>query len=844
MKNLFILSIMFLTFSLSAAKLYYNDGSFENLRKADGYSAVLNQVSKGIPFNEPILKMNVGHKNFAIFENEDGPFPVYFLGEYPVIADKLIFWRGDASIEKMEKKYGIELVEIMSDYALHSFKVTSGDSVEICENIVNAGDGYAFPNLVRQAVLNFVPQQAPEDPYFNVQWHLSNTGMIINYYEEAIGIKKGSDTKFLQMLKFLGDMSFNVDDSIKVAIMDTGIVPDHADLTNIEPGYDAIDDKEGGYPDTSMIADLQWYEISSVAHGTTCAGVSAAVGNDTGMSGMCPWCKLYPVRYLDGLNGTAMDDAVMLKVYAKYVADPKISAINCSFGPTSEYGNVPTSPGEVEAIKNFLQNGRGGLGGAVVYASGNDGVDAGYAKLMETEFVFERNGHEVKSEVIAVAATSPWDTRVTYSNYGPSIDIAAPSLEGNPMVGIATTTIPGYGDYADDYTLLFSGTSAAAPVVTGFFGVIFSINPELTLEEAVEIMKQSSDKVYPETGSWDEDGHSVKFGWGRVNLLKAARLAMGLSMCFDPGDEDVCGNNTDDDCDGFVDEGCAPELIAGTPCETVADCLTDDLTQADAECLQSIKYWAFKEGYCVRKTNNAPCPDGTKAFEYSSDGNNYLCAVECSIANPCKREKYYCSNDVLGICLPKCQKDSDCNEGSYCNVDAQCDRFPSSLGGPCEDDGECLDPMWCLPYFDEGYCTADCAPDDDSTCPDGGKCVTRKSGASQNTNLCLASCDSDSDCRNNEYYICHARMNEKVGMCFRKCRNDADCMDIDATCNVDGRCVPAEWEGWPGDDSDDTDDTDVLDDDIADDTDSENETPDTGETEKKTEDSGCSVTIF
>ncbi len=841
----FLIAIAVLTvLNLDAAKLYYSDGTYTGMQKITGFSAELNGTLKNAPSAAPVMKLSMGKRVYSVYEDGSGSLPVYFLGGMPVVADSMIFWRGDRSVSEMEKKYGLKLIEILQSYPLYSFRVVKGDSVEIAEKIVKSGDGYAFPNLVREAVLRFTPSKTPEDPYFNMQWHLSNTGSVVNYYEETVKIRKGSDIEFLPMMKLLSDTKFSVDDTIKVAIMDTGVVPDHEDLTDMEPGYDSILDKEGGYPDASVLEGMPWYQVASVAHGTTCAGVSAAEGNDLGMSGVCPWCDIYPVRYLDPINGTAMDDSVMLKIYEKYVADPKISAINCSFGPTSEYGDVPTTPGEVDAIKSFMQNGRDGLGGVVVYAAGNDGVDAGYAKLMETEFSFERNGEEVKGGIIAVAATSPWDTRVTYSNYGPSIDIAAPSLEGNPMVGIATTTIPGYGDYMDDYTLLFSGTSAAAPVVTGFFGTIFSINPELTLEEAVEIMKLSSDKVYPETGSWDEDGHSVKFGWGRVNVLKAARLAMGLDMCLAPAETDTCGNNTDDDCDGFVDEECETLPVAGTPCETVADCLTEGLTEADAECIKELKYWVFREGYCVRKTNQAPCPDGTKAFEYADDGENYLCAVECSVANPCKREKYYCSNQVLGVCLPKCQRDSDCREGSYCNVDAECEQNPSSLGGPCTNDDECMDPMWCIAQFDEGYCTADCVPGDDSTCPDGGQCVTRKSGGG-NLNICLASCDSDSDCRNNEYYICQAKMNEKSGMCYRKCRNDGDCMDIDATCNEEGRCVPDGWAGWPVDDSDDTDSMDedtVADEDST--TADENETPDTAVVDKNTDDSGCSVTIF
>lgn len=826
MRSLIVLLVLVFTLNLSAAKLFYSNGTSMKIEKAYGYSADLSSGRKGV----------------SIYKNTTGSLPVYFLGKYPAVADKIVFWRGTLPVKTIERKYGLQLVEIMSDYSLHTFRVLSGDSVEISEKIVKNKDGYAFPNLIRQAVLNFIPAKTPQDPYYDMQWHLSNTGTVVNYYEETVNIKKGSDIKLSQTLALLNKNSFEVDDSIKIAIMDTGIVPDHTDLTNIEPGYDSIEDKDGGYPDTSTVADLSWYQVASVAHGTTCAGVSAAVGNKKGMSGVCPWCKLYPVRYLDGLNGTAMDDAKMLKIYEKYVADPKISVINCSFGPSSEYGTVPTTPGEVEAITNFMQNGRGGLGGVVVYASGNDGVDAGYSELMEKTFTFERNGKEVSNKVVVVGASSPWDTRVSYSNYGSSIDIIAPSLEDNPMVGIATTTIPGYGDYQSDYTLIFSGTSAAAPVVTGFFGAVFSIDPELTLEEAMEIMKQSSDKVYPETGSWDKNGHSVKFGWGRVNLLKAARLAMKLDMCENADAEEICGNNTDDNCNGFVDESCEPALVAGTPCETVAECLTGDLTEADAECLMEIKYWIFKNGYCVRKTNNAPCPDGTKAFDYASDGDNYLCAVECSEVNPCDREGYYCSNKVLGVCLPKCTRDSDCREGSYCDVNAECAKNPSSLGGSCQDDAECISPMWCIPpsVFDEGYCTADCLPGDDSTCPDDGKCVSRKSGGGSKLNMCLAPCSSDSDCRNNEFYICHARMSEKEGVCYRKCRDDADCVDVDATCNEEKRCVPDGWKGWPEDVDADAIDEDILDADAE--TSDVDETADTDETGKKTKDSGCSIT--
>jgi len=843
MKKCLFFFLFVISFSLTGLEIYYSDGSFEKIDRIPGFSAVRNPFSRNVAVKNEILRLNLGSEMFSVVEGDHGDFPVYLFGDIPVVASDVLFWRGDRDIDEIEKKYGLKLKEILPSYPLFSFEVLNGDSVKTASEIVRNGDGYAFPNLIKEAKLSYLPESEPKDPYFDVQWHLQNTGTVNDYYDNDRKILKNADIKFIQTLVMLRKNLHQVDNTVKIAIMDTGVVPDHEDLTNIEPGYDSFNDTEGGYPDTSTIEGLPWYQVSGVAHGTTCAGVSAAVGNKLGMSGVCPWCKLYPVRYLDGIAGTAMDDQKILKTYERYVNDPKISVINCSFGPSADYGTVPMTAAERESHQNFMQNGRDGLGGVIVYASGNDGVDSSYSKLLTNIFKFERNGVKVEHTVVVANASSAWDTRVVYSNYGPASSVIAPSLENNPMIGIATTTIPGYGDYMTDYTRLFSGTSAAAPVVSGYFGAIFSVNPELTLEEAIEIMKQSSDKVYPETGSWDKDGFSVKFGWGRVNLEKAARLAMGLEMCEVKKDE-ICGNHIDDNCDGFVDEGCADELLAGTPCESVEDCLNGLLTEADAECIKERKYWVYNDGYCMRKTNNAPCPDGTKAFDYATDGSNYICAVECSEASPCKRNGYYCTNDVLGVCVPHCKGAKDCTEGSYCNDYGECVKNPSELGGSCAKDDECQGSMWCLTYFRDGYCTANCSNNNDSLCPDDGKCVTRRSSGG-NIDLCLASCSADKHCRDNDYYLCHPKISNKEGVCFRKCRNDGDCMDPDAVC-TDGRCALSGWKGWPEDEVSDENDEDVESD-IDETVDSEIPDEEEKEIEKKSEKDnsfGCSVIKF
>ena len=851
MKKIFLVfAIFFAVVTVSASELFYSNGSSISIAKAESYSVIKSAHSAVFAPKNELYRLNTGSSVYSFVSGNGGELPVYFLGDMPVVAERMLFWRGEKAVEYIEKKYGLRLVEIMPSYPLYVFAV-KGDSVETAEKIVKEGDGYAFPDLVRETTLRMVPASAPKDPYFDVQWHLQNTGTVKDYQGKDVSIMKNADTKFIQMLEFLNSNNIEVDTNTKIAIMDTGIVPDHEDLTNIEPGYDALQDKEGGYPDISELEESPYadYYASSVGHGTTCAGVSAGVGNEIGMSGMCPWCRLYPVRYLEGISGTAMSSETTLKAYEKYVADPDISVVNCSFGPDSSFGIIPVSPDEIETHRNFMQNGRGGKGGVIVYASGNDGIDSSYERLLGYDFVFERNGVEVTNRVVTVNASSAWDMRVEYSNYGYYSTVIAPSLSETPIVGIATTSIPGYGDYKGDYTLLFSGTSAAAPVVSGFFGAIFSINPDLTLEEAVDILKKSADKIYPETGLWDKNGFSVKFGYGRVNLEKAARLAAGFTMC-DGEEEESCGNHIDDDCDGFVDEGCAGELTVGKPCETAADCQTDTLTAADAECLKVRRYWIFEGGYCAANSGSSPCPDGTKPLDATDDRQNYICALECNSVKPCEREGYYCSNELLGVCLPSCTDNSGCNDGSFCNDEGRCEKIPEPIGGSCSNDDECNGEFTtCNIWFTGGYCTQECFDNEDSDCPDNAKCVTN--GRRQTTS-CLASCASDKDCRTGEGYLCHPKMGSKSGVCYRKCRSNSDCSDEDAVCNEDGYCALEDWKGWPEEEPEEEPEDDDSDADAGSDEEPEEDTvsdddaasdDDSGSGQKK-KSGGCSIVVM
>ena len=845
MKKSFLMFILiFFVCTLAAEKVYRRDGSFYELKRNPGVFASIVPPRLAKSPENYALKINYGDQFVVIRKDGTGELPVYLTGIHPFIATEYIFYGGDKSADVISKKYDAQLVEVLPTYKLSKFRV-KGDSVKIAQQIVENGDGFAFPNIIRRMEWKANPVKFPVgDKYYKegYQWSLKNPGEGIDPYGTKIDTLENADIRFEQAIEWIYNQieaeAAELADfaEMKVAIMDSGVDNTHPDLKNkMDKGWNMVNKEEGGYP--GEIEEGGMYGTSGYSHGTNCAGVSAAQGNEIGTVGICPWCGIYPVTYMEGGMGGGVDEAQLLVVYQKYVDDPTIVAINCSFGPMAGMGDVPVTSAETESHENFLKNGRGGLGGAILYASGNDGTDASYYKLLDKKFTFERNGENVTAKPLSVGASSAWDTRVAYSNYSETLDIIAPSLSMNPLLGIATSYLVGYGDLDEDYTNQFSGTSSACPVVTGFFGTVFSVNPNLTLEEATEILYQSADKINPETGFWDANGHSVKFGYGRVNLLKAVRLAAGLDMCETTTDE--IDNNIDDNCDGYVDEGFGKDLTkVGKQCSADADCTNDDFAEGDVECLTGeYKAYNFKSGYCTIKNDNFACPDGTA--QYSDAQTDVNCFLECNVENSCP-DGFRCSDDVLGLCFPACGSDEDCAEGSYCNDDKECKQNPSEPGGECESDEGCLYGAMCITQIPGGFCMLMCSSD--AQCGDNGaQCVKVEFGGQGAYDICLPSCESDSDCRSFGGMMtmkCHEQYDSKQDVCSMPCETAADCHDETAECQ-DSVCVLA---GGETSDDDSMTDEEMTDEEVSDEETTETEEiPDTNTTKKS---DGCSLIVI
>jgi len=796
----FVAAVLFAS-SLSAARIYRRDGSFIEFQKVPNLSARFVTRAELPTLRSVKAVWRIGEqRHLAIGENLKGPLPVYRFGLRPYVANNQIFWRGSIPVPVLMKKYGLVLQEIYASTNLYRFTV-NGDAVAVAQKITEAGDGFAFPDMIREQEFRAEPVMPIPDKYYKegYQWALNNTGTAIGLSNPSLPTKKNADIRFEAAMQFIVDrLAANglpsFDSATKVAIMDSGVDLTHPDLKNkLDEGWDAVNHKPGG--DYGTIDPNDPYGTAGYSHGTNCAGVAAAEGNAIGVTGVCPWCGIYPVQFMEGGVGSASSEQAYIESYEKYVADPKIVAVNCSFGPMAGMGEVPLMPGEEASHLNFFQNGRDGKGGAILYASGNDGVDTNYMVLHRYEFKFKRNGVDVVDQVFSIGGTSAWDNRVSYSNYGQEIDMVTPTLTQSPLLGIATTYIQGYGDLDSDYTNQFSGTSAAAPFATGVMGVIFSVNPDLTLEEAYEIIKLSSDKINPETGFWNKtpdepagDAHSPKFGYGRANLLKAVRLAAGLEMCDPATVTEEVKNGLDDDCDGWVDEGFAPDLSkVGMPCTTDADCASTDFPVEQVQCLASHGATKFAGGYCAIRPITSDCPDGTRT---PGDMGTY-CLKDCNKEHKCTREGYYCTEENLGFCTASCKTNDDCTEGAYCDDEGHCRRNPSEPGGECETNEDCLYNGYCVTMVPGGFCFVQCANGIDDYCGDqGSKCVHVNIPQMGEMDMCVPPCKEDSDCRSigGQQLKCHRNLNGKSDVCFMPCSTDEDCFDENAECN-DGTCI-------------------------------------------------------
>jgi hypothetical protein len=347
----------------------------------------------------------------------------------------------------------------------------------------------------------FIPSCA-NDTYFGNQWGLSNSGIY--------GGNTNADINFCQVRNITCGCS-----SVIVAVIDNGVELDHPDLTNMHTiSYDS----ETGTSPSDVYGE----------HGTTVAGIIGADGNNgLGITGIAPGS---PIMSISSSMNEGIDAIGKLTDAVDFAWRNNASVINCSWYATVESEML------ADALDSALYRGRNGLGCVVVFAAGNEDYPAAN---------YPGNSND---DILVVGASSPCGERISLtscegeewgSNYGLGLDVVAPgtlipTTDRQGLVGYNPTFpihIDAGGTLLDDdcpnpdYTLMFAGTSAAAPHVAGVAALILSVNPTLTGKQVVNLIESTAQKV---------GGYGYALSVGRPNGAWHNEMGYGLIDAYAP----------------------------------------------------------------------------------------------------------------------------------------------------------------------------------------------------------------------------------------------------------------------------------------------------------------------
>ena len=358
---------------------------------------------------------------------------------------------------------------------------------------------YAEPNYRRTRQIT-----EPNDERYAVQWHYPKIKL-----PEAWDIFTGSA-------------------EVKVAVIDTGVFNAHPDLADrmSDDGYDFINDlanagdgdgidADGDDPgdgrDNPLCGDDSY--ATSSFHGTHVAGtIGATSDNELGVAGVTWATEIMPLRVLGCQGGYDFDIA---------------NAILYAAGLDNQSGIIVEDPADIANMS------LGGGGSSNTFA--NAIADARAAGLIiiaaagnsSTSSPFYPAAYE---GVISVSASNINDELAGYSNYGSTVDVAAPGGEygdedGDGYQDLVMSTLARIdGGVVEPTFAGYQGTSMAAPHMAGVVALVKGIYPQLNPEDLDAILLSGNISV-----DLGDVGRDDDFGHGRIDALKAVNYASQLA---------------------------------------------------------------------------------------------------------------------------------------------------------------------------------------------------------------------------------------------------------------------------------------------------------------------------
>ena len=313
-------------------------------------------------------------------------------------------------------------------------------------------------------------------------------------------------------------------------------------VTDLDDGFQTNNPDFAANYSTSLSYDFVTNKADGAAAGSTdfhgTAVMGEIVGNGAagnGTVGVAYGAEAFGMRMGFGADGGLNQ----IQEAYQYALTKGAGVVNNSWGFTDpfsdDFGAVDGDTdfsGISAAMQGYVNNDRAGLGGVLVFAAGNNRAgddNTNYHNMQNSPYV------------VTVAAIDSTGAIADFSTPGTSILVSAAGVD------VATTNDTQNGGYIPGAAYIyFSGTSAAAPLVTATIALMEQANPNLGWRDIQQILAYSAQYNDPASTTWQYNGatnwnggglhYSSDFGFGAANALAAVRLAETWTLQAAPQD--------------------------------------------------------------------------------------------------------------------------------------------------------------------------------------------------------------------------------------------------------------------------------------------------------------------
>lgn len=376
------------------------------------------------------------------------------LSRTAISQDFLVLLKPNASIENLFQEFSFIIPDSTRQLvpSMPIFSLSTNDKVQQDEQLrqIRASNGVELAQFNHKTITS---RSLPNDEDLPLQWYLYGTTQFspeggpayiaaANAWQTTVGGTLKNSTK------------------VVIAIVDDGFFPQHQDIQWFENGAEipnnGLDDDNNGYIDdvSGWNAYNSTGTMNIAYHGLHTAGLAGALGNnEVGISGICQQAELLPIC------GNSTNEATVIAAYGyAYTLRKQFNESDGSSGAfvvscNSSFGVDAGQPADFPLwCAMFDSLGSVGILSVGATANANYNVDAigDIPTACPSPFL------------VSVTGSNSLDNKVPNAAYGPqTIDLAAPG------VGM-------YSTMPQNQYQAFSGTSTAAPIISGTIGLMYS----------------------------------------------------------------------------------------------------------------------------------------------------------------------------------------------------------------------------------------------------------------------------------------------------------------------------------------------------------------------------------